>query len=416
MSLEEQGTYVFRTKGNKSSEIFQGTSLTAGKERGPKFFLDVSTFTSSVMLLAMPSGAVLATGEKAGMTYNRCDIRVGNHAVLLQRNNLGSTQRHFTLPCGLKLEVEANTVLASFHPTSFSYRKRGVMRLLAPGYSQADLLALLMVIAMHLKIHVLPFCYSIHFTSSEKTIAINEEMPKLQVLVLHGYTQSASIFARKMSKLTRDLSDTCDLHFIDGPIRLDKIAMPNAEQCGSSDDSSIPRGWCVLRTNRHTGKLDFEHIDLSWSYIKDVLSINTYDGIFAFSQGAAFAAALAGVLANTQSRSDIRNVHPPFKFCITLGGYKVVDARYKHIYPLPPSGLPTHFLHIHGDTDMIVLREKNDALVKSSPGCRTERHLGGHFVPSTPAWRDFFVRYISSFVEGGEQGNVVGPQIYRNVP
>lgn len=156
-----------------------------------------------------------------------------------------------------------------------------------------------------------------------------------------------------------------------------------------------------------------------------MLSKKRYDGVLGFSQGAGFAAALAGVLANPDLKPDFKDVHPPFKFCITVGGFKIVDRSYEHLYPLPQSGEKTHFLHVIGENDMIVTPERSSTLVDNSPNCRCERHPGGHcefnlsdvisvdrivVVPSSAPWRHFFVRYISSFNEDGQQGNVVGPQ------
>lgn len=71
-------------------------------------------------------------------------------------------------------------------------------------------------------------------------------------------------------------------------------------------------------------------------------------------------------------------MHPPFKFCITVGGFKVVDKAYEDIYPLPRSGEKTHFLHVTGENDMIVTPERSATLIDNSPNCRLEKHPGGH--------------------------------------
>ncbi|TIB70823.1 FSH1-domain-containing protein [Wallemia mellicola] len=207
-------------------------------------------------------------------------------------------------------------------------------------------------------------------------------MAKPQILVLHGYTQSAYIFSKKIGALR----DCCDLHFIDGPIELDKSDLPNAEM------------------------YDIERFDESWTEIKELLSKQKFDGILGFSQGAGFAAALSAVLVNPDLRPEFKDVHPPFKFCITVGGFKIHDKAYDHLYPLPVSGDKTHFLHVIGDNDMIVTPERSASLVENSPNGRCERHPGGHFVPSSAPWRHFFLRYINSFNEGGSFGNVEGPQ------
>ena len=112
--------------------------------------------------------------------------------------------------------------------------------------------------------------------------------------------------------------------------------------------------------------------------IRDLLSKKRYDGVLGFSQGAGFAAAIAAVLSNTDLKPEFKDLHPPFKFCITVGGFKIHDKRYDYLYPLPSSGEKTHFLHVIGENDMIVTPERSASLVDNSPGARCERHPGGH--------------------------------------
>lgn len=156
---------------------------------------------------------------------------------------------------------------------------------------------------------------------------------------------------------------------------------------------SAPRAWYVTRKNHKTDNTDcgfrqytvisthvlsVERFDESWTEIKELLSKQKFDGILGFSQGAGFAAALSAVLVNPDLRPEFKDVHPPFKFCITVGGFKIHDKAYDHLYPLPVSGDKTHFLHVIGDNDMIVTPERSASLVENSPNGRCERHPGGH--------------------------------------
>ena len=120
-----------------------------------------------------------------------------------------------------------------------------------------------------------------------------------------------------------------------------------------------------------------ERFDESFALMKDILSTKKFDGILGFSQGAGFAAALSSILVNPSLRPEFKDIHPPFKFCITVGGFKIHDKNYDNLYPLPTSGEPTHFLHVIGENDMIVTPERSKALVSNSPNSRCETHAGG---------------------------------------
>ena len=52
------------------------------------------------------------------------------------------------------------------------------------------------------------------------------------------------------------LKDCCDLHFIDGPLELDKSDLPNAEMYDSMFVDSAPRAWYVTRKNQKTDNTD----------------------------------------------------------------------------------------------------------------------------------------------------------------
>ena len=54
----------------------------------------------------------------------------------------------------------------------------------------------------------------------------------------------------------RKLKDSCDLHFIDGPIELDKSDLPNAEMYDSMFIDSVPRAWYIARSNQKSQNTD----------------------------------------------------------------------------------------------------------------------------------------------------------------
>jgi hypothetical protein len=87
-----------------------------------------------------------------------------------------------------------------------------------------------------------------------------------------------------------------------------------------------------------------------------------------------------------------------------------------------------------GLNDTIVTPERSQTLIRVCDDARVEKHDGseylaphthpsdgsltrlrlqspisGHFVPSKANWKNFFVAYLTSFVEGGMEGDVPGP-------
>ncbi|TIA87636.1 hypothetical protein E3P99_03048 [Wallemia hederae] len=168
-ALIERGIYVLRKKGNRSFQVFQGSSLSAVKDEAPSLFVKISTWTGRVELRDEPSQDVIATSKRKSWS-SKYDVQIAqtqpdNHTVTLQRAGIFTTKRFFALPSGMKcvvkrgsstgqyvvFDLQSNDILATFEK-SVSFRKAGVLRLHAPGHSQQDLTSLFMAIATMLKI------------------------------------------------------------------------------------------------------------------------------------------------------------------------------------------------------------------------------------------------------------------------
>ncbi|KAJ6481787.1 FSH1-domain-containing protein [Mycena sanguinolenta] len=214
------------------------------------------------------------------------------------------------------------------------------------------------------------------------------------VLVLHGYTQNASIFSKRLGALRKECGKNVDLVFIDGPIILQPVdqfgSTPEALNSAETNDA---RAWWKWNSNSS------EAVGLpeSLQVIRDVLKTRTFDGVMGFSQGATFAALLAALLERPEVYPpflvDGHAPHPPFKFCVAVSGFKLQDGE-----PIADLVYQTSFstptLHIIGKNDVVVPEERSRRLVNISTSARVEEHDGGHFVPSKGNWRKFLAAYF----------------------
>ncbi|KAF8178089.1 serine hydrolase FSH [Mycena galopus ATCC 62051] len=217
------------------------------------------------------------------------------------------------------------------------------------------------------------------------------------VLVLHGYTQNATIFSKRLGALRKECGKNVDFVFVDGPIILQPVdvfgSTPEALNAAEVTETNDARAWWKWDEN----KSEAFGLPESLGVIRDVLKTRTFDGVLGFSQGAAFAALLTALLERPEVYPpfliDGRAPHPPFKFCVAVSGFKfrVGEPIADVIYETP---FLTPTLHIIGRNDVVVTEERSYLLVNISANARVEEHDGGHFVPSKGNWRKFLAAYF----------------------
>ncbi|KAL0955691.1 hypothetical protein HGRIS_001915 [Hohenbuehelia grisea] len=223
-----------------------------------------------------------------------------------------------------------------------------------------------------------------------------------RVLVLHGYSQNASVFSKRLGALRKQCGKGVEFYFLDAPIVLQPEDLEGfssnpqgtLEALGSSTDPSvIPRGWFRVNKER-TQAFGLEDTLL---HIRDLLVKEKFDGIFGFSQGACIAALLAALLERPDVYPpflvDGQAPHPPFEFCIAAAGFKLTFPLGEQIFG---DSYATPTLHIIGLADTIVSPERSRTLVEISQKKRVEEHDGGHFVPSKANWRRFLKEYLTN--------------------
>ncbi|EKM81246.1 hypothetical protein AGABI1DRAFT_112919 [Agaricus bisporus var. burnettii JB137-S8] len=226
---------------------------------------------------------------------------------------------------------------------------------------------------------------------------------KRAVLVLHGYSQNANIFSKRLGALRKEAKDV-ELVFIDAPHILQPVDVTgehvnnpalnfelSTTEPLEQDPELIARAWWQPNPERTKG------IGLadSLAVVKDVLQKRKFDGVMGFSQGAAFAAIIAALLEKPETYPpflvDGKPPHPPMQFCIAVSGFKLTDPICDPIFT--PS-FSTRTLHVLGRNDIIVIEERSRKLIDVSSNKRVEEHDGGHFVPSQGNWRKFLAEFL----------------------
>jgi len=202
----------------------------------------------------------------------------------------------------------------------------------------------------------------------------------LNILVIHGYVQTASTVAGNTRALRDKLSDIANLHYVEGP------PMGNASRSSS-------RPWWILDHN-----LEFDiNASARWKdtvkWWSEELSQNQYDGIIGLSQGSAMTALLISMLNKPE---NVPGFHAkkmqPIKFAILCSGFVSSSAPHGQIYAIPDD-LPT--LHSVDMNDFIVPAEKTIGLKKLFNNSRLIKHNEGHSIPVHGDFPDLFKDFIA---------------------
>ncbi|PAV24267.1 ovarian cancer-associated 2 [Pyrrhoderma noxium] len=226
-------------------------------------------------------------------------------------------------------------------------------------------------------------------------------MANKKVLMLHGYSQNAIIFSKRMGAL-RKACKGIELVFVDAPnilqpadlvgFNLDSLGAGEANtENAEPDPSTIPRGWWRHNPEKNTYVGVLESISL----LRDILAKDKYEGVFGFSQGASMAALIAAILEKPELHPSFlvegEAPHPPLSFCISASGFKPKDTLFSTFFE-PSFNTPT--LHVIGLNDVIVPAERSQTLIDVSANRRVVAHDGGHFIPSKAPWRNFLRDFL----------------------
>ncbi|MEQ1569389.1 MAG: DUF924 family protein [Myxococcota bacterium] len=204
---------------------------------------------------------------------------------------------------------------------------------------------------------------------------------RLRLLVLHSFRQSGRRLASRLRKLERDLEDIAELVYVDAP----HVYVPDADERAmlESDFGAVPD----FGHQRAWWHADDEHRTYAgWEDSIRVLDEHLpADGVLGFSQGGAVAGLLAAL------RTD------RLRFAICVSGFPSrADA---HRMLTVPGSIDLPSLHVYGQQDVLVDRDRTLQLAACFVEPRVVSHPGGHFFPElwpTDTFRTFLLPFLEA--------------------
>ncbi|KAF7350480.1 FSH1 domain-containing protein [Mycena venus] len=192
----------------------------------------------------------------------------------------------------------------------------------------------------------------------------------LNILVIHGYVQSAATVAQNTRRLRDALDGVAVLHYVDGP--------PMGANASSSFSSSSRPWWFLgqsLEFDASRGNSRWDDVVKWW---ETELSGRQYDGVIGLSQGSAMAALLLSMINHPRRVPGFSPTKKQdFKFGIFCSGFVSHTSPHAEIYGIPD--IPT--LHTVDDQDTIVRAARTIELQEKCTNSVLYRHHEGHAVP-----------------------------------
>ncbi|GAB7355994.1 hypothetical protein MBLNU459_g6621t1 [Dothideomycetes sp. NU459] len=273
---------------------------------------------------------------------------------------------------------------------------------------------------------------------------------KLKILMLHGYTQSGSLFHAKTRALEKNLEKAfpaapkpghlpaypggVELVYPTAPIKLSISDIPGYDVDGSAADNEDPEAYAWWRRKGDAQPYRYEGLELGVERIAETLTASgPFDGAIGFSQGGAAAGMLASLLEEgrretfekAQAKGGMRYpeslerdtgyitdvVHPPLKFSVSYSGFGASNNELYQAFYEPKIATP--MLHFIGSVDTVVEESRSLMLVDACENgrgveggaARLVYHPGGHFLPSSQKqYVAALVAFIRDIVGGAAEG------------
>ncbi|KAL8913576.1 MAG: hypothetical protein Q9171_001660 [Xanthocarpia ochracea] len=258
----------------------------------------------------------------------------------------------------------------------------------------------------------------------------------LNILMLHGYTQSGPLFQSKTRALHKALTKalpTYSIHlsYPTGPIRLNPSDIPgyNGPSTMETEGDTEPAyGWWRRKDMPHPSKK--EETAILYTGLQDGLTRiaetiteeGPFDGVIGFSQGACAAGMVASLLepgrqdafsSRTSQKDEVETEafpasftslrQPPLKFALIYSGFVAPGARYMHFYDPP---IKTPALHFLGSLDGVVEEARSKGLIDVCERAKVVTHPGGHFLPSQRPWLDAAIGFVKECLEQAAMGDI----------
>lgn len=211
--------------------------------------------------------------------------------------------------------------------------------------------------------------------------------------MLHGFTQSGSLFRAKTGALTKAITKAFPLHTVSfsyptGPLRLNPFDVPGYTSSNDNDkeveEPEMYGWWRRPSTTPPTYKGIEDGLATVAATLKNE---GPFDGVVGFSQGACLTAMVASLLEPGRSDSFSAAAaapgdgvqfpesfypgntgnQPPLKFAIVYSGFKVADPRWGALYDVQRP-ITTPLLHVLGTLDALVIEAMSRGLIEACAG------------------------------------------------
>ncbi|KAI2472248.1 serine hydrolase FSH [Annulohypoxylon bovei var. microspora] len=243
--------------------------------------------------------------------------------------------------------------------------------------------------------------------ASKPAPAIPKGKTELKILMLHGYTQSGSLFSSKTKALSKLLTKALspapyNLHptlvYPTAPHRLRASDIPGYAPAEGAEDEEEGDSWAWFRKDEATGT--YRGLGDGMRRVAAAIAdAGGVDGVCGFSQGGALAALVASALEHPHREPSPPSSSPeddswlpilrsanndqPLKFCVIYSGFYAPPADLQWLYA-PAISTPT--LHYLGSLDTVVEESRSQGLVDRCVEPTVVVHPGGHYVPVAKDW------------------------------
>ncbi|CAF0736222.1 unnamed protein product [Rotaria sordida] len=221
-------------------------------------------------------------------------------------------------------------------------------------------------------------------------------MTLLRILCLHGYRQNGNIFREKTGSFRKLLKKyVAEFVYIDAPHLIPIQDNTNEQDTGATaSNRSNERGWWFSSCDQTYDPLATTSCDQgfeqSLEYVMKYIDEQQipFDGLLAFSQGAAFATLLLTRFASTKY---------PFRFVILVASFKSGQEQHQFMYNNLQIDLPS--LHVIGLGDRVIPCLMSENLANEYyKNAEILRHDGGHFIPTTSEAKLTYIQFLERFL------------------
>ncbi|XP_061180389.1 esterase OVCA2-like isoform X2 [Saccostrea echinata] len=210
----------------------------------------------------------------------------------------------------------------------------------------------------------------------------------LKILCIHGYRQNDQTFRERTGAFRKIIKKISD------PAPNLVPPLDRNDEDGATDNNDQRGWWFSSPDDQYTAQ---DYTDCCKGY-KESLEIiekafreqGPFDGILAFSQGAAMASLICG-LKEQDPEGPFQ-----FDFVILVAGFKSRQKQHESIYKKP---ITTPSLHVFGDSDKVIQKEMSEDLLQYFVNPSVLKHSGGHFIPVSSIQKKVYIEFLQPFLD-----------------